>query len=447
MSLTLSALELLLLEDESKKRRRKIKRSKWVKTEMQLQQQQQQQAPLTLPTPATWDEATEGRLISMIQERPALYDVTLNLYSNRELKSQLWHEIENQLFISEKKLRKRWESLRTQYARYKKMASCGTQKTGRQEWILSRLQFLEANAKRKCTTSELTIKEPSTAPDSYEASDGASSNTGNSTPETESKPSSPMAWQSTICGAKESFLHNNTATWNEETEGKLISMVQERPALYDIAENLYSNREVKMQLWHEIENKLFISEERLRKRWDSLRTQYIRYKRQAPLGVHKTGRQEWILARLQFLEPHTKRKGAMFEVKEPSTAPDSCAPSDGTGSDPWTPVKHCFFEAEPRPSSPMAESAIYGAEEPLPMTSSQSSLPKHQSMSDGYANEEPTISAHTICNTSRTLASQEDCNDTISAYCKDIERKMRKLSPNLLLQFQQEVDSCLSKYL
>lgn len=140
-----------------------------------------------------------------------------------------------------------------------------------------------------------------------------------------------------------------------------------------------------------------------------------------------------------------------FLLKEPPTASDSCAPSDGTGSDPWTstPEKPCFFEAEPRPSSPMAESATYGAEEPLPMISSQSSPPRpqvkrHRNTSD--TDEEPTTLLHTG-KTLKTLTSREDCNDAISAYCKDIEHKMRKLPPHLLPQFQQEVDNCISKYL
>lgn len=48
------------------------------------------------------------------------------------------------------------------------------------------------------------------------------------------------------------------------------------------------------------------AEKELRKRWDSLRTQYARYKKLAPL--QKTGRQQWILTQLQFLDPHTKSK-------------------------------------------------------------------------------------------------------------------------------------------
>lgn len=47
--------------------------------------------------------------------------------------------------------------------------------------------------------------------------------------------------------------------WTEESEDQLISLIQERPALYDIAEKHYSNRAVKADLWREIEAKLQLS--------------------------------------------------------------------------------------------------------------------------------------------------------------------------------------------
>lgn len=49
------------------------------------------------------------------------------------------------------------------------------------------------------------------------------------------------------------------AVWNEASEDELISMIQERPALYDIMEKCYVNRVAKAELWREIENKLVIS--------------------------------------------------------------------------------------------------------------------------------------------------------------------------------------------
>ena len=44
------------------------------------------------------------------------------------------------------------------------------------------------------------------------------------------------------------YLHIDMAIWNEETEDQLMSMIQERPALYDITEHRYANRVVKTTL-------------------------------------------------------------------------------------------------------------------------------------------------------------------------------------------------------
>lgn len=38
----------------------------------------------------------------MIQERPALYDITEKSYSNQLVKAEMWREIENKLVISGK---------------------------------------------------------------------------------------------------------------------------------------------------------------------------------------------------------------------------------------------------------------------------------------------------------------------------------------------------------
>lgn len=56
-----------------------------------------------------------------------------------------------------------------------------------------------------------------------------------------------------------SVFFNDMAIWNEAREEQMISMIQERPALYDIKENLYADRRLKAQLWHEIVSKLVIS--------------------------------------------------------------------------------------------------------------------------------------------------------------------------------------------
>jgi len=51
---------------------------------------------------AIWNEGNEELLITLIEERPALYDITEKKYSNRVVKTGLWREIESQLGFSGK---------------------------------------------------------------------------------------------------------------------------------------------------------------------------------------------------------------------------------------------------------------------------------------------------------------------------------------------------------
>lgn len=148
-------------------------------------------------------------------------------------------------------------------------------------------------------------------------------------------------------------------------------------------------------------------------------------------------------------------------LKSPSAAATDSDSLAIASSESWTgnTVDSCFFKVEPKPESPLAESAICGAEsilthhreEPLPRTSSQSNtetprVKRSRQMMDECASEESTDLMHTIGKTLERLASQEAHSDDISAYCKNIEHRMRKLPPHLLPHFQHEVDNCLFKY-
>ncbi|KAF7641728.1 hypothetical protein LDENG_00273810 [Lucifuga dentata] len=268
------------------------------------------------------------------------------------------------------------------------------------------------------------------------------------------------------------------AVWREETEEQLVCMVQERPALYDITENLYANKALKTHLWREIADNLFISEKELKKRWQSLRTQYIRYRKAAvtgSCGAVKTGRQQWILTRLQFLDPLTKRKESSSHLSPRETSSDLDSPSDGANyikievqpspphtEPPWTPPTEepCVSEVEPRPCS-LEESATTGAEEtpsPLgdnlwPSTSSESSIPGPVAAKRGRKqpeNPSPNESANlmrVICTALERIVSHVEQADDVSRYCKNLESRMRKLPAHLQPHFQHDVDMLVYRYL
>ncbi|XP_075999917.1 uncharacterized protein LOC142993136 isoform X2 [Genypterus blacodes] len=269
------------------------------------------------------------------------------------------------------------------------------------------------------------------------------------------------------------------AVWQEETEEQLVCMVQERPALYDITENVYANKVLKTHLWREISDRLRVSEKELKKRWQSLRTQYIRYRKAAILGscgAVRTGRQQWILSRLQFLDPHTKRKEGWTDLSTRETSSDFDSPSDGTNyikievqpsppnSDtPWEPPSEesCVPEPEPRPCSPLEETtATVGAEEapsPLreelwPCTSSESSASRPLAKRRRTQLEEPVPNESTnlmriICSTLERIVSHVEQTDDISRYCRNLESRMRKLPAHLQPHFQHEVDTLIYRYL
>ncbi|TNN02546.1 hypothetical protein fugu_010033 [Takifugu bimaculatus] len=247
------------------------------------------------------------------------------------------------------------------------------------------------------------------------------------------------------------------AMWTEETEDQLISLIQERPVLYDVSEKYYSNRAVKADLWREIEAKLRLSEKELRKRWDSLRTQYARYKKLAPL--QKTGRQQWILTQLQFLDPHTKSKESTssLNVMDHSQAVESDSASEEHNSETWSGFPHeDSVKSEQCPASPQPESAV-GEPTPthVPAEASLSSPRRSSALKRGTkrgrealdesANESAKLMRN-IGKSLETLASREAQGDVISTYCRYFEHRMRILPAHVLPHFLHEVENCLFKY-
>ncbi|XP_034086771.1 uncharacterized protein LOC117555860 [Gymnodraco acuticeps] len=253
------------------------------------------------------------------------------------------------------------------------------------------------------------------------------------------------------------------AIWNEEIEDQLISLIQERPALYDITEKLYVNRIVKTGLWREIETQLVLPEKELKKKWDSLRTQYTRYRKLSPScssGAPKTGRQQWILTRLQFLEPYTRRKESTSNLTITELLVAAEPPSDGTSSETWTstPEEPFLFDAESRPCTPLAESPICGTESTLaplgegPSTFSHSSTPRprvkrSRKMLDESTSEASETLMRKIGKTLEHLTSNGEHNDYIAAYSKTFEHRLRQLPRSLLPHFLHEVDNSFFKYL
>ncbi|KAL3047902.1 hypothetical protein OYC64_021960 [Pagothenia borchgrevinki] len=244
------------------------------------------------------------------------------------------------------------------------------------------------------------------------------------------------------------------AIWNEETEGQLISLIQERPALFDTTEKRYTNRTVKSGLWREIETQLGLPEKELKMKWDSLRTQYTRNRRLAPsrsCGALKTGRQQCIQTWLQFLEPYTRRRETTsnLTITEPPVAAES--PPDGTSSETSTPEEPFLFDAESRPCTPLTESTTCGTESTLAPLGEGPSTLRHLStlrprVKRSREDESETL-MRTIGRTLEHLTCKGEQNDDIAAYSKSFESRLRQVPHDRLPHFLHEVDNSFFKYL
>lgn len=127
-----------------------------------------------------------------------------------------------------------------------------------------------------------------------------------------------------------------SSTWTPEREEEFVAMMEAKPELFDNTEMNFSNKTVKMNAWLEMAEHFRISEKELRKKWDSLRTQYSRYTKMYAAGGSDgrlcTARQRWILQRLKFLDPHIKRRSSYcndldYEVTVVENSGDELSPA------------------------------------------------------------------------------------------------------------------------
>ncbi|XP_026877802.2 uncharacterized protein LOC113584825 [Electrophorus electricus] len=127
-----------------------------------------------------------------------------------------------------------------------------------------------------------------------------------------------------------------TSPWTNDREEEFVALIEGKPELFDNTEMNFTNKTAKMNAWLELAEHFHISEKELRKRWDSLRTQYSRYTKMYASGSADgrlcTARQQWILQRLKFLDPHIKRRSSYctdldYEVMVVENSCDELSPA------------------------------------------------------------------------------------------------------------------------
>ncbi|XP_072316264.1 uncharacterized protein [Eucyclogobius newberryi] len=246
------------------------------------------------------------------------------------------------------------------------------------------------------------------------------------------------------------------ATWNDVTEEQFVNMVHERPALYDSNDRNYNNRSVKAQLWGDIELKLHTSEKEMKRRWESLRTQYVRYQKLPLTG--RTSRQQWILSKLHFLEPHTKTKESlsMYSDKE-SFAGDIDCQSVAHSDAPWTSALLEVCSQSPTPeTAPLDSPGLPLSESMHTHTHSRlSEVPPapacERPRAKRFRKEEPPseTAANLIAVINRTLeqlSQEKQEEDGISLYLKYLEHRLRMLPQHHLPRLQRDIENILYTY-
>ncbi|XP_078101558.1 uncharacterized protein LOC144514238 isoform X1 [Sander vitreus] len=219
-------------------------------------------------------------------------------------------------------------------------------------------------------------------------------------------------------------------------EEELISMIEERPPLYNASEKNYFNQVVKRDCWRQITEKMHISEKETKKKWESLRTQFIRYRRLPPsgsCGTDQTPRQQWILSRLHFLEPHTKRK----ESESDPTHTDPPAPTDTRSG---AAVDQDETALESVLLDPGFESASASAGRTRRPPATRSRKPHNDPLAD------PSMGLMCRIETALYRLSADGRPDSIALACQSIQHKFRMVPPHLLHRLENRVQNLIFNF-
>ncbi|CAL8269565.1 unnamed protein product [Boreogadus saida] len=237
---------------------------------------------------------------------------------------------------------------------------------------------------------------------------------------------------------------------------RLVVEVEKYVELCDQSSRHYKDNSKKVIAWRAIALEIGSSGKEVRRKWDNLRTTYNRFKKTAP----RTTRQQWTLDRMQFIEPHTKRKESTSNLTRRELC-DAGAPEGASmGTDSSSEGSGSTLPEEPELDFPLAGSPTI-CEGTLPgvlecsLTSGGTDQRRRQPAKrkkkrrDGAVNEEVAL-MQTIGKTLERMATgtprQEEHNDYILVCCRRIEHRLRMLPQHQLAQFEYEMDCLLYRF-
>ncbi|KAL1483073.1 hypothetical protein MTO96_002143 [Rhipicephalus appendiculatus] len=109
-------------------------------------------------------------------------------------------------------------------------------------------------------------------------------------------------------------LRNCRRMWSNDAVEELISLVRERPALYDPSHRDYSDQVLKPRIWDEIGRKLGFTGDECKKKWQYLRDKFTK-------EVKKVRTNPWIFFdMLKFLRGIVARR---FDRNQPAPEQES----------------------------------------------------------------------------------------------------------------------------
>ncbi|XP_062406064.1 uncharacterized protein LOC134096289 isoform X2 [Sardina pilchardus] len=181
----------------------------------------------------------------------------------------------------------------------------------------------------------------------------------------------------------------------------------------------------------------------VKKKWESLRTQFGRYRKPSPSGssrTKRTARQRWILRKLQFLQPHTKTKESASDL----THTEPLASSDASsGDDAAADASVMDNNTDRTPRDPAGFESFSSG------TSAESTRrPRAKRRRKSPNDPLTTTTADLIRSMEAVLErmSAEARRDFIAVTCQSIEHKFRMVPPHLLPRLENRVQNLIFNF-
>ncbi|XP_065071000.1 uncharacterized protein LOC135695746 [Rhopilema esculentum] len=187
-----------------------------------------------------WTASKEEQLVDLWQEKACLYMVTSPEYSDRNKKLAALNEIATKLSSNVNQVKKRIASLRTQYARSRRIPSSGSarpKKMKKTQWIEDRLQFLSPYVSNRVSISNLQS--------STESLSEPQLNTGDSDCDGDLDDNDAPAAETPVSTSRPLAAVKKSKTAKQKKEEEELSILKSLASSFSADENLAAKKDAK----------------------------------------------------------------------------------------------------------------------------------------------------------------------------------------------------------